>query len=380
MRDSRHCNSEMTRRRGSHIDIYTYWMPFSWRICVISARRPSSTSSHRSSNRSKHTMSRRPAAPNQTALALKNIATLLQTLPARLQTFRIKSESTSRKLSYTYEQRHRQIFPGRFDSTSSSSSAHPAPYSFSSDQLYDLLTSSYNPEHHVENIVVKSASYCKQTTGPKHEFIILEVEDLKSPGLKNFIALDRNNGDTPNRSTFASIQSSQSVAKDEFRVSYDGNKGKLLDQCNLREHDSLETIEFQPEAPLFLYQIATLTRAVSHQRDKYHVITANCYWFAGLIWDCMVRMRPSAARKELKGNIRGAFIGWLHHSTNVAELEVTYRYVDNELLNTDEKISIQKQQWANNYDAYLKGDLETYTKRIQELEALLKTAADASRH
>jgi hypothetical protein len=207
---------------------------------------------------------------------------------------------------------------------------------------------SYNPEHHVEHIIVKSASYCKQTTGPKHEFIILEVEDLKSPGLKNFIALDRNNSDVPNRSAFASIQSSQSVAKDEFRVSYDGNKRKLLQQCDLKEHEILETVEFNREDPLLLYQLATLTRAVSHQRDKYHVITANCYWFAGLIWDCVIRMRPSATRRELKGNIRGAFIGWLNHSTNNAELEVTYKYVDQELLNSEERISIMKQVSTEN--------------------------------
>ncbi|KAF8704303.1 hypothetical protein RHS03_06087, partial [Rhizoctonia solani] len=330
---------------------------------------------------SRQNMPHRPKLPNQATLALKNIAILLQTLPERLTTLRLTSESTSRKLSCSYEQRHRQIFPPGFDSISSKSSTQQSPYTFTSDQLYDMLTNNYHPDQHIEHIIVRSASYCKQTTGPKHEFIVLEVEDLKSPGLRNFIALDRNNGEGPNTSFFGSTQSSQSfAAKDEFRVSYDGKRDKLLEQCGLHEHDPVESIVFDPGAPLLLYQLAALTRAVSHQRDKYHVITANCYWFAGLIWDCMTRMRPSAYHKELKGNIRGKFLGWLQNNTNIAELEVAYQYVLKELIDTDNKISAQKQKWAYGYDAQLKGEIEEYTKRIQELEAMVNATSSPGRH
>ncbi|KAG8682761.1 hypothetical protein FRC11_014435 [Ceratobasidium sp. 423] len=328
-------------------------------------------------------MSRALNTPNRTSIALRNIAILIQNLPQRLHNLRIKSESTSRKLSFVYEERHKQIFPAGFDSTSSSSSTQKSYYPFSPERLYDVLTSGYTPEHHVEDIVVKYASYCKQTAGPKHEFIILEVEDKKSPGLKNFIALDRNNGEAPNRPTgfCSSLQSSQTfVAKDEFRVSYDGNKSKLLAQCGLQDHEILETLEFKPEEPLLLYQLATLTRAVSLQRDKYHVITANCYWFAGLIWDCIVRMRPSANRRVVQGQIRGAFLGWLRQNTNIAELEVTYEYVDKELLDIENKFTSQKQRWTHMHDKELQEDLEAAMRRIRELEERINATSDPSRH
>ncbi|CAE6434754.1 unnamed protein product, partial [Rhizoctonia solani] len=289
-------------------------------------------------------MSPSPKTPSRTSVALKNIAILAQSLPQRLHTLRITSESHGRKLSYAYGERHRQIFPAGFDSTSSSSNsaAQRSYYSFSPQRLYDDLTASYTPEHHVEDIIVKSASYCKKNTTPNHEFIILEVEDRRSPGLKNFMVLDRNISESPSRSPriYSSAQSSQSyAAKDEFRVSYDGDRRRLLAQCDLQDHKALETLVFKSEEPLLLYQLATLTRAVSFQRDKYHIITANCYWFSGLIWDCILRMRPSAYYKVAQGHIRGALVSWLRQSTNSAELEVTYEYVDRELLEIDKKFT-----------------------------------------
>ncbi|KAL5640036.1 hypothetical protein ACGC1H_007365 [Rhizoctonia solani] len=317
-------------------------------------------------------MSPSPKVSGRTSVALKHIAVLAQSLPQRIQTFRIKSESTSRKLSCAYGERHKQIFPAGFDAISSSSTQRLC-YSFSPEGLYDALTSGYSPEHHVEDIIVKSASYCKKNTSPKHEFIIIEVEDRRSPGLRNFIALDRNISEA-NRLTgiLASTQSSQSfAAKDEFRVSYDGNKKRLLVQCDLQDHETLETLAFKSSEPLLLYQLATLTRAVSFQRDKYHIISANCYWFAGLIWDCMVRMRPSAYHKVSQGQIRGAFLSWLRQSSNSVELQVTYAYVEQELLDVEKKLTIRKQQWTQSHDAHLYDELENMRRRVRELEELI---------
>ncbi|KAH7338615.1 hypothetical protein B0J17DRAFT_385391 [Rhizoctonia solani] len=215
---------------------------------------------HRIATQAKPTdiMSPTPKARKQTLDALNTIVIAAQTIPRRLQKLRITSKSTSRALPYVYGERHKQIFPAGFDSTSSSSSTQRPFYSFTPEQLYDMLTSGYVREHHVEDITVKSASYCKKNTAPKHEFIILEVEDKQSPGLKNFIALDRNNGESPTRQKGLAVISSSSqslVAKDEFRVSYDGNKTRLLAQCDLRDHETLETLVFKPDDPLLLYQL-----------------------------------------------------------------------------------------------------------------------------
>lgn len=327
-------------------------------------------------------MSPPPKASKRTRDALKVIAIVAQTIPQRVQQFRITSTSTSRKVSCEYKERHKQIFPAGFDSTSSSNSAERLYYPFSPERLYDVLTSGYTPEHHVEHIIVKSASYCKKNTAPKHEFIILEVEDTASPGLKNFIALDRNNGEGPNRPPRRTLSSDSQTfaAKDEFRVSYDGNRDRLLEQCGLQHHETLETLVFQSHEPLLLYQLATLTRAVSLQRDKYHVINANCYWFAGLIWDCIIRMRPSAYCNVLRGQIRGAFISWLRHSTNTAELVVTYEYVDKELLEIEKNFAIQKQRWTRSHDTEIKDDLEAMRKRVRELEEQLGERPDTYVH
>ncbi|KAH7338618.1 hypothetical protein B0J17DRAFT_767705 [Rhizoctonia solani] len=319
--------------------------------------------------------------PNRTSFALRDIAILAQTLPQKLHILRIKSENPSRKLSGVYGERHKQIFPGGFDSTSPSSSTQRPHYSFSPERLYDVLTSGYTPEHHVEHIIVKWASYCKKISAPKHEFILLEVEDKKAPGLKNFIVLDRNNGEVSHRQTRLGYQSSQSfIAKDEFRVSYDGDRARLFAQCNLQDHATLETLVFKPDDPLLLYQLATLTRAVSLQRDKYRVITYNCYWFAGLIWDCMLRMHPFAYHKVAQGQIRGAFISWLRQSINTAELDVTYEFVDKELLEIEKIFTIQKQRWVYTYDNQLKDDLEAMTKRVRDLENQLNGSSDSLRH
>ncbi|CUA76634.1 hypothetical protein RSOLAG22IIIB_12411 [Rhizoctonia solani] len=327
-------------------------------------------------------MSPSPKVHKRASIALKDIAFLAQSLPQRIQTFRIKSESTGRKIACAYGERHKQIFPAGFDISSSSSSIERAYYAFSPERLYDVLTSGYNPDHHVEDIVVKSASYCKKHTAPKHEFIILEVEDRRSPGLKNCIALDRNVSEAPNRPKgISSVSSSPSfAAKDEFRVSYDGDKKRLLAQCDLQDHEVLETLVFKSEEPLLLYQLATLTRAVSFQRDKYNIFNANCYWFAGLIWDCIIRMRPSAYYKIPHGQIRGAFLSLLRQSTNSVELQVTYEYVEQELLDIEKRFTIQKQRWAHSHNTQVHDELEDMRKRVRELEARFNTTPDAFLH
>ncbi|CUA77869.1 hypothetical protein RSOLAG22IIIB_06842 [Rhizoctonia solani] len=287
----------------------------------------------------------------------------------------LKSKPSDSVYSCTYEERHRQIFPPGFDVSSSSSSTERSYYMFSPEHLCDALTSGYNPEHHVEDIIVKSASYCKRHIAPKHEFILLEIEDRKSRGLKNSIVLDPNISQAPNRlSVYPVTRASQFfAAKDEFRVSYDGDKWKLLAQCDLQDHKTLETLAFKSEEPLVLYQLATLARALSFSRDKYNIFNANshCSWFSGLmlIWDCIIRMRPSAHHKVSPGQSRGTYLSLLRQTTNRVELQMIYEYVEKELLDIEKRFAIQKQQWTHSHTAQLQDELKDVRRRVRELEA-----------
>ncbi|KAG8762557.1 hypothetical protein FRC11_008855 [Ceratobasidium sp. 423] len=193
------------------------------------------------------------------------------------------------------------VFPPGFDSKSSSSRSH---YSFAPEQLYNTLTSSYNPEKHVESTLVKSVWYGKQLRAVQHEFILIEVEDTKAL-LKNYMVLDRNVSEDPSSSsvpkpfrvrkrTTSSSQSCRGPAMDAFRVSYNGLENQLLQECQLLPRQYLEKIEFNRANPLYLYQLVTLVHVVSERSPRYALAYQNCYWFAGLIWECLRSLRPDA--------------------------------------------------------------------------------------
>ncbi|KAH7338616.1 hypothetical protein B0J17DRAFT_717043 [Rhizoctonia solani] len=91
-------------------------------------------------------------------------------------------------------------------------------------------------------------------------------------------------------------------------------------------------------------------------------------------------MRSSAHRKVAQGHIRGAFISWLRQSTNTAELDVTYQFVDKELLDIENKFTIQKQRWTHSHDTEQKDELEAMRKRVRALEEQLNTRPDPYLH
>ncbi|QRV95249.1 hypothetical protein RhiJN_23267 [Ceratobasidium sp. AG-Ba] len=219
------------------------------------------------------------------------------------------------------------VFPPGFDSTSSTSRGH---YRFAPEQFYRMFTTCYDPEHHVESTLVTSVWYGKQKKGARHEFILVVVEDTQVHGLKNFIVLDRNTSEASTNKTKKGSQGQSayhssncpSIALDAFRVSYNGNEKQLLEECELFPSQYLENIIFSSETPLFLYELATLVHIVAEKGPDYRVATRNCYWFAGLIWECLRFLRPSGTCDNRFTKERGRF-SVLRYTPEVEERDDT---------------------------------------------------------
>ncbi|KAH7338620.1 hypothetical protein B0J17DRAFT_628049 [Rhizoctonia solani] len=317
----------------------------------------------------------------------------------------------------------------------------------------------------------------------------IRTGNLQVPGIRNYAVLDRNMFSRANLIS-STRQSDSTAARDEFRFSCDGDQKELLKRCKLTPHYVIEIIRFLPAGSLPLYKLAIIALATSLKRDHYHLIDANSYWFAGLvwehilqmypkatheilrdgvrgtfgrlfkfvpnvseqdeieekvqelisqigsgftgtflagapsrispgtdadktkarshprvslmlnrsslplrgiailaqtlaggqrahrprtdgywfsglIWDCVLRMRPSASYKVVQGRLWGVLHGWLRHSTNISDLEETYRLVYDELFDIEKSSTVKKQQWAQSRGAEIKDDLEAMRKRIR---------------
>jgi hypothetical protein len=204
--------------------------------------------------------------------------------------------------------RLKDIFPGGFDSkfgNSTSISQNGTHFSLKPEQLHNSLVERYDPKTPTESIIVKSAWYGKQTKSAQHEFIVVEFEDIRIPGLKNFLVLDRNAENYHQGSTRTAASSQTVPAHDSFRVSYEGNVKKLLQECQLMPYKFLESLSFPSDEPLHLYELVALAEVASKRYPNYHVVDSSCYLFAGVVWECMQLMRPKANYQEALARKRG---------------------------------------------------------------------------
>ncbi|KAJ1302463.1 hypothetical protein OPQ81_002781 [Rhizoctonia solani] len=269
--------------------------------------------------------------------------------------------------------RHKQIFPAGFDSISSSSCSHNH-YSLDLDQLLDALIGSYSPHNHVEAILVKNLWYGKETKSVEHEFIIVEVEDMEGKNLKNFMILDRNNGEPTESSVrgISQISSSGTVAKDQFRIAYDGDKKKLLQQCNLSDHIILEQIQFSPGQKFKLYQLATIASVVSERHTAYNVISANCYWFAGLTWECVLEMYPQVQHELLansKKRKRGSYSVLSRQKVDPEQRKSAYRVAKEKQMVVEADLVKQKRDYDDGRQVELKLLRQTVVDLQNRLDA-----------
>ncbi|KAB5589359.1 hypothetical protein CTheo_7197 [Ceratobasidium theobromae] len=225
-------------------------------------------------------------------------------------------------LTDVLNQRVKVLFPG-FESNSTSCTRGGVT-TVRTEQLFRTLTEDYHRNKHVEHTIVKSAWYCKQERSVGHEFIILQVEDTLLPNgmLTNYVVLDRCKG-VPQRPRFFSKlvpRFLRVAAMDIFRVSNDGNLVRLVEGCDLAPYKYLEQITFESNKPLRLYELATLASHVSDLHPKYNVTDTNSYWFAGLIWECMIKMRTSAKYINATPNKRGR-IRWIRYTQNPIQVK-----------------------------------------------------------
>lgn len=218
---------------------------------------------------------------------------------------------------------------------------------YNPEELYAALIEEYNPDHRVEFIIVKSAWYGKRTLAAEHEFILIQVEDTVK-GLTNYLVLERDPGDTSRVPSgiiaHARAAFQGTAANDTFKVSYDGNKQELLAACRLESCIYLEKLEFHSEEPLLLYKLVTLAVMVTQRYPYYHIVFSNCYFFAGLIWECMRKMCPRADHEYIMADKRGKYHAVPFASIN-SKVSGVYSAALNKLRGVESKLEAQRSRW-----------------------------------
>ncbi|CAE6452114.1 unnamed protein product [Rhizoctonia solani] len=254
------------------------------------------------------------------------------------------------------ENRLKDIFPPGFDGKHNITRGH---YTLAPGQLYRSLTNSNEPDHHVESIIVKTAWYAKGTKHYKQEFILMQVQDREMPDLENYLILDRSDS-TPS-SSFSGIipdfrmRAHGLVARDAFRIAYDGGKDQLLHECHLSSHKQLEQLDFQSGKPLYLYQLATLVFLTSERYPDLPAAGMNHCWFTRLIWECLGKERPIAKRTPPNSPERKwEKIDRAHNTPSSEQITNACREFQQRVNTVDAVLAQRKkmwegQQWADNY-------------------------------
>ncbi|KAF8594136.1 hypothetical protein BDV93DRAFT_180584 [Ceratobasidium sp. AG-I] len=222
--------------------------------------------------------------------------------------------------------RNFDIFPTALGSYQQSVQALELPLQYTLSQLKGMFQR-YREEDHIENIYVSSAEYCKQTGDAKHEFLLLEVQDERIPQISNWVVLDRTVG-VSTSGAFAAVStsvSSGSPAQDRLRVSCYGKKDLLTKQCNLAPYEILERVTlptFASSTPLLLCELVILALETSRSRFMYNLMSAQCFWFASCVWECMLKLRPEAYRSGVaESNNRGRFGNFFRQDVDNLELD-----------------------------------------------------------
>ncbi|QRW06160.1 Vegetative incompatibility protein HET-E-1 [Ceratobasidium sp. AG-Ba] len=158
-------------------------------------------------------------------------------------------------------------------------------------------------------IYVVSMKYCKQPKKPYHEFLIIEVESNEVAPNTNVLRLDRTSSEPlANASQHVAraigtqvvqscpriVSSHADFANDTFAISNNRSKENLLQDRQLRDHHVIEDLRFRkPSFPL--YELAVIASTVSIKHPTYNAMQSQCYFYASLIWECVVNLLPNSA-------------------------------------------------------------------------------------
>jgi hypothetical protein len=263
-------------------------------------------------------------SPTSLIPVVLSLTTLLRAVQRSIRTARLGLITESIDPAIFELPRNLTIFPNGLGSWAQSTNAAVAPLVYSLQQLIDMFRRAYREEDHIENIYVSSARYCKQPKDAKHEFIILEVRDNMVPKIANFLVLDRTvqGPATKGRVPVSASISTSILAQDRLRVSYYGDTRSLLKSCDLHNYNELARLEFSPSNPFFLYELVILASATSNTRQMYNLYNAQCFWFAGSVWDCMRVLRKDAQHTQSEQTkIRGSFGPFFSQKVDGAEQE-----------------------------------------------------------
>ncbi|KAF8593852.1 hypothetical protein BDV93DRAFT_549397 [Ceratobasidium sp. AG-I] len=212
--------------------------------------------------------------------------------------------------------RNLDIFPQTLRPVTQSKLPFEQPTLYTLSQLKSMI-GRYREEDYFDSIFVSSAEYCKQSDGPQHEFLLLKVFDSRIPDISNFLVLDRTiNSSGHSGFPVSTISSSGSgPAHDRVRVSGYGDAELLAKQCNLRSYKVLERLDLSSttlSTPLLLRELVILAFETSQSRRMYDLMSAQCFWFPGCVWECMRALFPDAlcvqvAKADTRGNFRKIF-------------------------------------------------------------------------
>lgn len=246
--------------------------------------------------------------------------------------------------------RNTRIFPMGLGEKIADVTSRQHPHDYGSEELRALFLQDHSAATNVGYIHVLEASYCKQQDGPKHEFILLRVQDVRHLGLTNYIVLDRTArmpGVKPHR--YKSCTNSQEVfnaiaqtpAYDRFRVSHYGDSNTLIQHCNLGPYRAIESLWFNTTQPLRFYELVVLAQATSSARIMYKLLNAQCYWFASTVWESMQQLVPKA-RLKIHEPIRGT-LHVFQQMTNNIEVNQILVAVKGGILEFQNELSVRLQ-------------------------------------
>ncbi|CAE7061112.1 unnamed protein product [Rhizoctonia solani] len=232
------------------------------------------------------------------------------------------------------------VFPVQLGHKKSPLEAFP----FTSYTTIDLKARhSYDPSlsQQIGDIWVKTASYYKQKQNPQHEFIVFSV--TASNGMQNFLALDRN-VNSPGSSTLLSRSKSGPPAQDYFHVSHYGDMESLINHCAHTTSEDLcnhvEQVVFGRKAFSFA-ELVVLASTVSESCPSYQLDAANCYWFASLIWECMLGLfEQGMVIHKKNSDDRGKFKGFRIQGDHSNFKQVIHKYKDDIVQFSNDVLSV----------------------------------------
>lgn len=217
----------------------------------------------------------------------------------------------------TVEPKERDVFP-----RSASDHEHCLPTFYRLSDVFDSLTIKYNPETHLRTAVIESAMYGKRNTFFKHEFIRVTVQDKGPSKMKKDMIIDRIGKYSSPASKarfggYSNFKAHGELAVDELLVPSACSNHTLRSLYD--PYTVLSELKFSIDQ-LSFFQLILISRAVSIYRDKYHLLTAQCYWFAGLTWYSIIQLHFNGQDPDKMAGRRGCF-GLFRQKTSPGELE-----------------------------------------------------------